>query len=322
MSESVFFDNGKQTVLKEEMTEKTNKCPECGGNHIVRDYERSELVCEDCGAVLEDQIVDAGPDYRVFESGNGKDRVHNGSAMDVTKHDKGLPTEISKQNRDCNGNSLSATNRAMFYRLRKWQKRMRISNGAERNLATAMMELDRIASVMALTQIVKETAAVTYKRAVNKNLIRGRSIQGVVAASVYAACRQCGVPRTLDEISAACHVGRKEIGRTYRFMTRELKLKLLPTNPQDYVQRFCSELNLNGEVQNRTAQILRDAHERELTSGKGPTGVAAAAIYISAILCNKRRTQKDVADVAGVTEVTIRNRYKELADMLGIEIQV
>jgi len=322
MSESVFFDNGKQTVLKEKTTEKTNKCPECGRGHLVRDYERGELVCEYCGAVVEEQIVDQGPDYRVFESGSGESRKHNGGPEDITKHDKGLTTEIAPKNKDCNGNSLSPTNRAMFYRLRKWQKRMRVSNGAERNMATAMMELDRIAATMVLSETVKGTAAMIYRRAVKKNLIRGRSIQGVVAASVYAACRQCGVPRTLDEISAACRVGRKEIGRTYRFMTRELKLKLLPTNPQDYVQRFCSELNLNGEVQNMTTQILRDAHEKEITSGKGPTGVAAAAIYISAIKCNKRRTQKDVADVAGVTEVTIRNRYKEIAEILGIEIQV
>ena len=322
MSESVFYDNGKPVMPKDETIEESNICPECGSKHLVRDYERGELVCEDCGMVLDDQFIDQGPDYRVFGSGDGENKIHNGSAMDITKHDKGLPTEISKQNRDANGNSLSATNRAIAYRLRKWQKRMRISNGAERNLATAMMELDRIASVMSLTQNIKETAAVTYKKAVKRNLIRGRSIQGVVAASVYAACRQCGVPRTLDEIANSSRVGRKEIGRTYRFMTRELKLKLMPTKPQDYVQRFCSELKLTGDVQNKTNQILRDAHEKELTSGRGPTGVAAAAIYISAILCNNRRTQKDVADVAGVTEVTIRNRYKELTEKLGIEVQV
>src|SRR2546428_569761 len=159
-------------------------------------------------------------------------------------------------------------------------------------------------------------------REASRHRIRGRSIEGVVAASLYAACRQCNVPRTLDEIANSSRVGRKEIGRTYRFMTRELKLKLMPTKPQDYVSRFCSELKLTGEVQSRAVEILKDAQDKELTSGRGPTGVAAAAIYIASILCNERRTQREVADVAGVTEVTIRNRYKELTEKLGIKVEL
>src|SRR5438552_15301493 len=103
-------------------------------------------------------------------------------------------------------------------------------------------------------------------------------------------------------------------------MTRELKLKLMPTKPKDYVSRFCSELKLSGEVQSRAVEILKDAQDKEITSGRGPTGVAAAAIYISSILCNERRTQREVADVAGVTEGTIRKRHKELPHNLGIKV--
>src|SRR2546421_4401883 len=147
-----------------------------------------------------------------------------------------------------------------------------------------------------------------YRKPVNKNLIRGRSLEGVVAAALYAACRQCNVPRTLDEIANSSRVGRKEIGRTYRFMTRELKLKLMPTKPQDYVSRFCSELKLSGEVQSRAVEILKDAQDKELTSGRGPTGVAAAAIYISSILSNERRTQREMEHVTVVTGVTSRYR--------------
>src|SRR5438876_854203 len=138
-------------------------------------------------------------------------------------------------------------------------------------------ELVRMASGMGLPRNVRETAAMVYRKAVNKNLIRGRSIEGVVAASLYAACRQCNVPRTLDEIANSSRVGRKEIGRTYRFMTRELKLKLMPTKPQDYVSRFCSELKLTGEVQSRAVEILKEAQDKELTSGRAPTGVAAGS---------------------------------------------
>jgi transcription initiation factor TFIIB len=240
--------------------------------------------------------------------------------MTYTIHDKGLSTMIDWRNRDSYGKSISSKNRAQLYRLRKWQRRIRVSNATERNLAFALSELDRMASALGLPRTVRETAAVVYRKAVDKNLIRGRSIEGVAAAALYAACRQCSVPRTLDEIGEVSRVSRKEIGRTYRFISRELSLKLMPTSPIDYVPRFCSGLNLKGEVQSRGVEILRQASEKELTSGRGPTGVAAAAIYIASILCGERRTQREVADVAGVTEVTIRNRYKELAEELDIEI--
>ncbi len=307
---------------EEEKVDEVTKCPECKSSHLVRDYERGELVCEDCGLVLDEQFVDQGPEWRAFDAEQGEKRARTGAPMTYTIHDKGLSTEIGWKNKDSYGKSIPTRNRAQLYRLRKWQRRIRVSNATERNLAFALSELDRMASGMGLPRYVRETAAMIYRKAVNKNLIRGRSIEGVVAASLYAACRQCNVPRTLDEIASASRVGRKEIGRTYRFMTRELKLRLMPTSPQDYISRFCSELKLSGDVQTKTIEILKKADEKELTSGRGPTGVAAAAVYISSILCNERRTQREVADIAGVTEVTIRNRYKELTEKLGLEINL
>jgi len=300
--------------------DEVTRCPECDSVHIVRDYDRGELVCESCGLVLDEQFIDQGPEWRAFDTEQGEKRARTGAPMTYTIHDKGLSTEIGWKNKDSYGKSIPTRNRAQLYRLRKWQRRIRVSNATERNLAFALSELDRMASGMGLPRNGRETAAMIYRKAVNKNLIRGRSIEGVVAASLYAACRQCNVPRTLDEIAAASRVGRKEIGRTYRFMTRELQLKLMPTSPQDYISRFCSELKLSGEVMSKSIEIIKNANDKELTSGRGPTGVAAAAIYIASILCNERRTQREVADIAGVTEVTIRNRYKELTEKLNIEI--
>jgi transcription initiation factor TFIIB len=295
-------------------------CGECGSTHLIQDPLRGETLCQDCGLVAEEGLIDSGPEWRAFDMEQGEKRARTGAPMTYTIHDKGLSTEIGWKNKDSYGKSIPTKNRAQLYRLRKWQRRIRVSNATERNLAYALSELDRIASAMSLPRNVRETAAMVYRKAVNKNLIRGRSIEGVVAASLYAACRQCNVPRTLDEIAASSNVGRKEIGRTYRFMTRELKLKLMPTRPQDYISRFCSELKLSGEVQARAIEILKEAAEKELTSGRGPTGVAAASIYIASILCNERRTQREVADIAGVTEVTIRNRYKELTERLNIDV--
>lgn len=298
----------------------TVECPECGSRNLVQDYERAELVCNECGLVVDSEFIDQGPEWRAFDHDQRMKRSRVGAPMTYTIHDKGLSTMIDWRNRDSYGKSISSKSRAQLYRLRKWQRRIRVSNATERNLAFALSELDRMSSALGLSRNVRETAAVVYRKAVDMNLIRGRSIEGVAAAALYAACRQCSVPRTLDEIAEVSRVSRKEIGRTYRFISRELGLKLMPTSPIDYVPRFCSGLNLQGEVQSKGVEILRQAAEKELTSGRGPTGVAAAAIYIASILCGDRRTQREVAEVAGVTEVTIRNRYKELAEELDIEI--
>jgi len=142
----------------------------------------------------------------------------------------------------------------------------------------------------------------------------------VAAAAVYAACRQCNVPRTLDEITRDSRISKKEISRTYRFISRELKLKLIPTSPIAYVSRFCSDLELGGDVEEKVVEILNEAINKDLTVGKGPTGIAAAAIYMASVLCNQRKTQKEIAEVVSVTEVTIRNRYKELSENLDIDI--
>ena len=305
---------------EKQKVEETIKCPECGSTHLNRDYSRAELVCNDCGFVIDEDIIDQGPEWRAFDSEQREKRARTGAPMTYTLHDKGLSTVIGWKNRDSYGKSIPTRNRAQLFRLRKWQTRTRISNATDKSLAIALSELDRMASGMGLPRTVRETAAMIYRKAAKRNLVRGRSIEGVTAASVYAACRQCHVPRTLDEISNVAHMSRKEIGRNYRYVARELELKLMPTTPWDYISRFCSELKLSADVQAKTLDMLREAAKKELTSGRGPTGIAAASLYIASVLCGERRTQREVADVAGVTEVTIRNRYKELAKKLDIDI--
>ncbi|WP_456471506.1 transcription initiation factor IIB [Methanocaldococcus sp.] len=308
-------NNEKSEEKKEEIT-----CPICGSKEVLNDPMRAEIVCSKCGCVIKEQIFDAGPEWRAFDHEQKVKRCRVGAPMTYTIHDKGLSTVIDWKNKDSYGKDISANKKAQLYRLRKWQRRIRVSDASERNLAFALSELDRIASKLGLPKHVKENAALLYREAVNKGLIRGRSIEGVVAATIYAACRRCRVPRTLDEIAEVSRVDRKEIGRTYRFLARELGIKLTPTNPIDYVPRFATELGLPGEVESKAIQILKKAAEKGLTSGRGPTGVAAAAVYIASVLLGHRRTQREVAEVAGVTEVTIRNRYKELTEHLDIDV--
>jgi len=229
---------------------------------------------------------------------------------------------IDWRDKDSHGKGLTPKRRAQIYRLRKWQRRIRVSDATERNLAFALSELDRMASHLGLPRNVREAAAVIYRRAVEGHLIRGRSIEGIAAAALYAACRESKVPRTLDEIASVSRVSKKEIGRSYRFIARELLIHLRPTSPIDYVPRFTSELGLSGEAQVKAVELLKEASKKGLTSGRGPTGVAAAAIYIASVLTGERRTQRAVADVARVTEVTVRNRYKELCEKLGLDVEL
>ena len=300
--------------------EETVNCPECGDTNLNRDYSRGEVVCKNCGLVIDAEIIDHGPEWLAFDSDQREKRSRVGAPMTYTRHDKGLSTTIGWQNRDSYGKSIPTRNRAQLFRLRKWQRRVSISDATEKNLIIALSVLDKISSSMSLPRSVRETSAMIYRKAALKKLVRGRSIEGVTAASLYAACRQCNVPRTLDEISDIANISRKDIGRIYRYISRELELKLLPTSPQDYVSRFCNILKLSIDVRVKTMELLLEAAKQELTSGRCPTGMAAASIYIASVLCGDRITQREVADVAGVTEVTIRNRYKEIARNLDIDI--
>ena len=294
------------------------RCPECKSEHLVRDYERGELVCSDCGMVIEDSLIDQGPEWRAFDSEQDDRRARTGSPMTFLSHDKGLATEISWSNKDYYGKRIPHKNRAQIYRVRKWHQRIRVSNAAERNLSLALQMLNDNGAKLGIPKDIKETAALIYRKAVEKNLIRGRSIESIVCASIYAACRMVNLPRTLDEISKASEVNKKKIGKAYRHLAKELSLNLKPTTPYSYVAQFCSKLELDKQAIVKSEEIVRKSIELGISSGKGPTGVAAASIYIASVMLGKPRTQKEIARVSGVTEVTIRNRYKEISKSLGI----
>lgn len=297
-------------------------CEHCGGRHIVYDEDRGETFCRDCGTVQKDSEIDQGADFRAFDPQQIAVKDHFGAPMDPRIHDKGLSTYISDRNVDAYGRPIPSRNRAGVNRLRKWQKRIRVQKATDRNLVRANDELDRIEGAMNMSSDIRTQAALIYRSAVKNKLIRGRSINGILSAALYAACRKCGVARTLDEIAKHSNVTRKEIGRDYRFVARALKLKITPTEPEEYLDRFCSTLKLNFSVKAKAREILREANRAELTSGRAPTGVAAAAIYMASILMKTHRTQSEVAMASGVTEVTIRNRYKEMSEVLGIDLNI
>jgi transcription initiation factor TFIIB len=288
----------------------------------MKDYQRAELVCKKCGLVIHEEMVDHGPEWRAFDKEQRDKRARTGPPTKYTMHDKGLSTNISWKNRDAYGRTIPTRQRGQLYRLRKWQRRTMMGNASERNLSHAFSELNKLSSQMNLPRSIRERAGMIYRNAAKKKLIRGRSVEAVVVATVYAACRQAGIPRTLDELSKISGIARRDIGRTYRYVARELKLKMDVPTPLTYIARFCSKLKLSQKVKKKATEILNESIEKQLISGRGPVGVAAAAIYIASVLYDEKRTQREVADVAGVTEVTIRNRYKELVKRLDIDLDL
>ncbi|WP_207592824.1 TFIIB-type zinc ribbon-containing protein [Halomontanus rarus] len=291
-------------------------CPECDGR-VVYDEEHGERACAECGLVLDDGEIDRGPEWRDFGDGESDDRSRVGAPTSELMHDKGLSTTIGWQNKDAYGNSLSQQKRTQLQRLRTWDKRFRTKNAQERNLKQAFGEIERMASALGLPDPCRETAGVVYRRAVEKELLPGRSIEAMTTASLYAAARQHGTPRTLDTFASVSRVEKLPIQRAYRYLSQELGLAVEPADPVQYLRQYASRLQVSDEAERVARDILETAKARGVHSGKSPAGLAAAAVYAATRLTNEGLTQETVSDAVPVSEVTIRNRYQELLDVYG-----
>lgn len=292
-------------------------CPSCNTKKVHIDYQRGEVTCASCGLVLSDHSIDTGPEWRAFSTEERDARQRVGSPSDLTKFDQGLSTEIGHKDVDASGRKLSSSRRAQIHRLRKWQIRTKVHSSDKRNLAVAMGDLSRISSQLSIPYSIRETSAVIYRKVLRKHLTRGRTILGMVAASLYLACRVHKVPRPLEEVCDCTHMTRKEISLCVRLILQHLNLTII-TQPHDYVSRFGTDLRLPGNTQKKAIDILNAAKKIHLTVGKDPKGMAAAALYVAGILTQSRRTQLEIAETARVTEVTVRNRYKEMVEKLKI----
>ena len=302
--------NGKTSETRS--SERT-RCPECGGPLAVEE-SRGETVCADCGLVVEENEIDRGPEWRAFDSKEKDEKSRVGAPTTNMMHDKGLSTNIGWQDKDAYGKTLSSRQREKMQRLRTWNERFRTRDSKERNLKQALGEIDRMASALGLPENVRETASVIYRRALSEDLLPGRSIEGVSTASLYAAARQAGTPRSLDEFAGVARIDRMELTRTYRYIVRELNLEIQPADPESYVPRFASDLDLSEEAEMRARELLVVAKDQGVHSGKSPVGLAAAAVYAASLLTNEKVTQSEVSAVANISEVTIRNRYHELLE--------
>jgi transcription initiation factor TFIIB len=301
---------------------KTTRCPECGNTDLICDSEAGELVCERCGFVISSTLFNLGPERRAFDKEQREKRNRVGAPINWTIHDKGLSTNIDWRDQDSSGRRLNSDQRTRMHRLRKWNRRSKVSGASDRSLAFALSEITKVAYKLGLPKNVLETASNIYRRAVREHLIRGRSIQGVVTASVYMACRNCNIIRTLEEVGKAENMSKKKSGKHYRFLIKKLDTKVHSVDPRNYISKLMNQFALSGKAEIIASKTLDQATKLRLTSGRSPAGIAAAVTYIATRLTDEKRTQSEIAKEAHITEVTIRNRYKELTRKINFEIKL
>ncbi len=294
------------------------KCPRCGKGVLVTDSNTGEKFCAKCGFVLTEKVSESGPEWRSFSKEEHEGRSRAGVPTSLAMHDMGLATIIGPTNRDATGKPLSASMKSTIERLRTWDSRSQVHEPVDRNFRQAFSELDRLKDKLAVGDAVIEKAAFIYRKALEKGLVRGRSISALIASALYAACRDTETPRTLKDVGNASNIKRKDIARCYRLLLRELSLKMPVVNPVNCVSRIASIAGLSEKTKREATKILRTAEELKISAGKDPMGLAAAALYVACVTNGESKTQRDVAEAAGVTEVTIRNRYKGLKIALNL----
>ncbi|GBC74125.1 hypothetical protein HRbin05_00158 [archaeon HR05] len=290
----------------------SDKCPRCGKGPLVTDNATGEMFCGNCGYVVSERIEELGPEWRAFSKEEHEDRSRTGIPTSLAMHDMGLATVIGPIDKDASGKPLSTAIRSTIERLRTWDSRSQVHEPLDRNFRQAFSELDRLKDKLAVGESVIEKAAYIYRKALEKGLVRGRSISALVAAALYAACRDTETPRTLKDIANASNIKKKDIARCYRLLIRELDLQMPVVDPIKCVSRIASKAGLSEKTKRTAIEILKRAEEAKISAGKDPMGLAAAALYVACVMHGENKTQKDVAEAAGVTEVTIRNRYKGL----------
>ena len=291
------------------------KCPSCNKTTLITDDDSGEIFCKTCGIVLSEGSEASGPEWRSFAN-DGVDKSRTGTGTSITIHDMGLSTVIGAVNKDATGKPLSSAMKQSFDRIRTWDSRSQAHSSVDKNFRQALSEMDKLKDKLSLTGAVIEKAAYIYRKANEKKLVKGRSIQGLVAACVYAACRDTETPRTLGDVADGINIRRKDVARCYRLIFRELDLKIPVADPVNGIARIASIAGLGEKTKRKAIEILGKAKKIGMVAGKDPMGLAAAALYLACITSGGSKTQKEISLASGVTEVTIRNRCAGLRDLI------
>jgi transcription initiation factor TFIIB len=292
------------------------ECPECGSIEIKRDRNRAEIICSACGLVIEDSIVDTGREWRQFE-GESEKKERTGGILSPSLCDYGLRTLMGKKHEF---HKIPRSRRSQYRRIKKWCEKY-LPTAHERNMKWTFSELKRYVSALSLPKSVQETTAILYRKALERNLIKGRSSEALMLGTLYLVCRQQGYPRHISEFAEISNLSKREIARSYRFISREFGLKIQPANPTKYIPRFASLLGLSEKTQLIAYDFLKKHPIEKILPGREPKGTAIAALFYASNQTGEKFNQRDAARVSGITEVTLRTRCKELSAKLGIDIK-
>ena len=299
------------------MTQQMGNCRECR-SMLVNDYQSGELVCPHCGIVARDAPVDTGPDPFMLDEAAVKG-IRASGPNTYAQHDLGLSTTIGESSFDCNGKPLDRFMRTQMKGIRRWQQRVRVSGAKDRRVSTALVNITDACHVLDLRKNVLETASILYRNINNRVDLRGKSTTGVTAAIIYMACKQCDVVRSISEIVSKTCPPQEVRSKTrlaskyYRMMVMETgSPRTTPMPMAKYISKISniSETDVRAE---RLALLLASrTQDQSILSGRDPHGIAAAYLFMACMLLGHDNMQRDIAEAAGVTEVTARNRCKEI----------
>jgi transcription initiation factor TFIIB len=294
-------------------------CSICNNNsgQIITDTESGEIICRNCGMVMLDNVQETRPEWRSFTTDEANNtRSRTGMPTSLARHDKGLATIIGRTNKDASGQVLDAAMRTTMERLRTWDFRTQAHTSTDRNLRQAFSELDRLKDKLGLTDSVIEKTAYIYRKAQERGLVRGRSISAILAAVIYIACREMGFPRILKDITAISNIKHRYVAQAYRLLIIELDLKIPLLDPIKCIIRIANNAKISEKTRRQAINIMHDIIKKEISAGKDPMGLAAAVVYLSCLKTDENKIQRYIAEAAGVTEVTLRNRYKNIISQL------
>jgi transcription initiation factor TFIIB len=315
------YNNSNKSPITHEITPictTSTKCPGCSNEKTITDSQSGEVICSKCGRVLSDRLSETGPEWRTFAPDETEARARIGMPESLARHDMGLSTMIGRDDRDASGNKLDPTMRIRMNRLATWDMRSQLRTPKDRSLSQAFFQLDVLKDKLGLSDGIVEKTAYIYRKAQSRNLTRGRTITGVLAAAVYIACRGMGAHRTLDDIATACNVKRKELSKDFRRLHSRLDLKIPQQDPMICIAKVANKVKLSEKTKRKAAEIMSNVMKEEMSAGKDPMGLAASVLYLSSIKTGEAVTQMSIAKAAGVTEVTVRNRFKDLKSKLQL----
>lgn len=306
---------GKTVSNKKTITRNSVTCNICLNDYtnVITDSESGEVVCSNCGIVITEKSENiSNPEWRAFTAEEQNKRARTGAPTSLAIHDRGLATLISKTGRDASGQKLDTAMYSAYKRLRTWDCRIIHDSSHNRNLFQAFSQLYALKDKLGLSNTIIEKTAYIYRKAEDRGLVRGRTTSGMVTAALYLACRDIGVPRTLKEIAAVSNTKRKQIALCCRLLICELDLKVPLVDPMKCIVKIANKAELSEKTTRLAMNMMTEIIESKISAGKNPMSFAATVLYISSVKAGEKLTQLDIANAAGVTEVTIRNRVKEL----------